>query len=89
VVGPAVGNVEHPPSVAPARLTRIAANFIVRHGFTIKTHFLSQRAEKHEVAKYAAHVVRWIIADVKSWRVSVWARRLAAALGFRSYLDDL
>src|SRR5208282_1000217 len=60
VVGPAVGNVEHPPSAAPVRLKRIAANFIVRHGFAIKTYFLSQRAKKQEVAKCAAHVIRWI-----------------------------
>jgi len=58
VVGPAVGNVEHPPSAAPARLKRTAANFIVRHGFTIKINFLSQRAEKQEVADYAAPVIR-------------------------------
>jgi hypothetical protein len=36
VVGPAVGNVEHPPSATPAKQAGMVANLIVRCGFVIK-----------------------------------------------------
>ena len=70
--------------MAPTKLKRIAANFIVRHGFTIKAKFLSKRAEKQEGGKLLLRrTLNKNLAKVSSWRISTLARRLAAALGFR------
>src|SRR6516165_11688293 len=85
VVGPAVGNVEHPPSAAPAEQARMVATLIVRCGTVSQSGLIfywnRRRNKGRPRPRYECHTSDQRLDRGRSWRIDTWARRLATVLG--------